>query len=115
MKGNWRMEWTSLPTPFISAQRITELPLPCVTVCHHITTRLYHSLSAQRLTELPLPCVTVCHHISTRLYHSLSAQRLSERTVLGPIGVCMLHTATYRHQQDLIYAATLYHISKTQS
>ena len=26
-------------------------------------------------------CVTVCHHVSTGLYHSLSAQRLSERTV----------------------------------
>ena len=32
--------------------------------------------------EIPLPCVIVCHHISTGLYHSLRAQRLSERTVL---------------------------------
>jgi len=43
--------WTSLPTPFISAQRLSELPLPCVTVYHHVSTGLYHSLSAQRLSE----------------------------------------------------------------
>ena len=35
------MAWTSVPTPFISAQRLSELPLPCVTVCHHISTGLY--------------------------------------------------------------------------
>jgi len=31
--------------------------------------------------ELPLPGVTVCHHISTGLYRSLSAQRLSELSI----------------------------------
>ena len=39
--------------------------------------------------DLPLPCVTVCHHISTGLYHSLSAQRLSERTVYVCVCVCV--------------------------
>ena len=42
---------TSLPTPFTSAQRLSELPLPCVTVCQHISTGLYRSLSVQRLSE----------------------------------------------------------------
>jgi len=32
--------------------------------------------------QLPLPCITVCHHNSTGLYGSLSAQRLSERALL---------------------------------
>ena len=45
------MEWTSLPTPFITAQRLSELPLPCVTMCHHISAGPYRSLSAQRLPE----------------------------------------------------------------
>jgi hypothetical protein len=76
-RGNWRMEWISLPTPFTSAQRLSELPFPCVTVSHHIATGLYRSLSAQRLSELPFPCVTLSHHIATGLYRSLSAQRLS--------------------------------------
>ena len=76
--GLCRRSWTSLPTPCISAQRLYELPLPCVTVCHHISTGLNRSQSAQRLYELPLPCVTVCHHISTGLNRSLSAQRLYE-------------------------------------
>ena len=49
-RGNWRMEWKIFP-PFISAKRLSELPLPCVTVCHHISTRLYRSLSAERLSE----------------------------------------------------------------
>ena len=31
MKGLYRRSWTSLPTPFISEQRLSELPLPCVT------------------------------------------------------------------------------------
>ena len=34
-----------------------------------------------RLSDLPLPCFTVCHHSSTGLYRSLSAQLLSGRTV----------------------------------
>jgi hypothetical protein len=61
------------------------LPLPCVTVCRHISTGLYRSLSAQRLSELPLPWVTVCHHISAGLYHAIvptresNYRRLSER------------------------------------
>jgi hypothetical protein len=44
--------------------------------------------------ELPVPCVTVCHHISTGLYHSLSAQRLSERTVYT---IQIYHTDPYLH------------------
>ena len=40
-----------LPTPFISAQRLSELPLPCITMCHHISTGLHRNLSAQRLSE----------------------------------------------------------------
>jgi len=43
--------WASLPTLFISAQRLSELPFPCVTMCHHISTALYHSLSVQRLSK----------------------------------------------------------------
>jgi len=54
---------------------------------HHISTGLYLSLSAQRLSDLPLPCVTVCHHSSTGLYSSLSAQRLSESTVYMDINI----------------------------
>jgi len=42
---------TSLSTPFISAQRLSELPLPCITVCHRSSAGLYRSLSAQRLSE----------------------------------------------------------------
>ena len=55
----------------LSAQRLSELPLPCVTVCHHISAALYRSLSTQRLSEFSLPCVTMCHHISAALYRSL--------------------------------------------
>ena len=33
--------------------------------------------------EIPLPCVTVCHHISNGISRNLSAQRLSERTVFA--------------------------------
>jgi len=51
VKGLYKSSWTSLPAPFISAQRLTELPFPSVTVCHHISTGLYRSLSAQRLSE----------------------------------------------------------------
>jgi len=43
--------WTSLLTPFISAQWLSELPLLCVTVCYHISTGLYHSIRAQRLSK----------------------------------------------------------------
>jgi hypothetical protein len=68
-------------TPFIRAQRLPELALPCVTVYHHSSIGLYRILSAQRLPELPLLCVTVYHHSSTGLYRILSAQRHSERTV----------------------------------
>jgi len=49
--GLYRWSWISLPTPFTRAQQLSELPLVCVTVCHHISTGLYHSLSAQRLSE----------------------------------------------------------------
>ena len=81
------MDITSIPTHFISAQRLSEVTLPCVTVCHHISAGLYRGLSAQRLSEPPLPCVTVCHHISAGLYRSLNAQRLSERTVFPSLGL----------------------------
>ena len=64
----YRHSWTSLPAPFISVQRLSELPLPCVTMCHHISTGLYHSLSAQRLSERTVlfscckesVCVIIC-------------------------------------------------------
>jgi predicted Fe-S protein YdhL (DUF1289 family) len=92
----YRRSRTSLPTSFVSTQRLTEIPLPCVTVCHHISTGLYRSLSAQRLSEIPLPCVTVCHLISTGLYRSLSAQRLSE-IPLPCVTVCHhISTGLYR-------------------
>ena len=107
--GLYRRSWTSLPTLFISAQRLFELPLPCVTVCHHISTGLYRSLSAQRPFELPLSCVTVCHHISTGLYRSLSAQRLFELP-LSCVTVCHhISTGLYRslspqrHSERTVY------------
>ena len=37
------------------------LPLPCITVCHHISTRLY--LDWHSLEEVGM-CITVCFHIS---------------------------------------------------
>ena len=94
--GLYRRSWTSLPTPFVVAQWLSELPLPCVTVCHHIWTGLYRILSAQWLSELPLPCVTVCHHIWTGLYRILSAQWLSE-LALPCVTVCHhIWTGLYR-------------------
>ena len=59
------------------------LPLPCVTVSHHISAELYcwckrvfcshvmltgYPLHSLVYLSLLLPCVTVCHHISTGLY-----------------------------------------------
>jgi len=96
VKNLCRRPWTSISTPLISAQRLYKLPLPCVAVCHHISTGLYRSQSEQRLSELPLPCVTVCLHISTGLYRSLSAQRLSE-IPLPCVAVCHhISTGLYR-------------------
>jgi len=48
------------------------------------------SLSTQRYSVLALPCINVCHHISTRLYCSLHAQRLSEHTVYSVLMISSL-------------------------
>ena len=68
--GLYRRSWTSLPTPFITVQRLSELPLPCVTVCHHISTGLYRSLSAQRLSERTV----YIYKLSRTLYQLFSAK-----------------------------------------
>ena len=49
------------------------LPLPCVTVCHHISTGLYSQLQRRRVLAdsadyLYWHSGDVCHHISTGLY-----------------------------------------------
>jgi len=83
------MEWTSLQKRFISAQRLSELPLPCVTVCCHISTGLYRSLSAQRLSErtvLTLPIHAGLHAIT--LYTSFSMRlQTTHVTWLWPLSV----------------------------
>ena len=40
----------------------SSLPLPCVTVCHHVSTGVYHSLCETHLhTGVVTNCVTKCH------------------------------------------------------
>jgi len=91
--GLYRRSWTLLPTPFIGAQRLSELPLSCVTVCHHISTGLYRSLSAQRLSERTVfgkknyngAFKTATHHLGrprqrSRCNDSLRAGQFGSRT-----------------------------------
>ena len=44
--------------------------------------------------SLPLPCVTVCHHISTGLYHHPSSE--AQTTVSTASGICHTVTAICR-------------------
>ena len=63
-------------------------PLPCVTVCHHISTghsTLYkprnvtgYPLHSPVSPSVPFPCINLCHHISTGVYPKRSTR------VLGP-------------------------------
>ena len=50
-------------------------------LCTYKRCQKWRPLHSPFSPSLPLPGVTVCHHISNGLYRSLSAQRLSERIV----------------------------------
>jgi len=84
--NGFRPSWTSLPTPLISEQRLSELPLPCVTVCHHISAGLYRSLSAQRLSKravIPSPGLSprlFCYFLIH--FHLLNVEMVTARISL---------------------------------
>ena len=45
------------------------------TPCSAVVWRVLYPLQSPVSPSLPLPCVTVCHHISTGVYHKLQPQK----------------------------------------
>ena len=74
--------WGRQFSRLLAAEMCPSAVLMLDTSCSDVVWRIQANHSIRPVyPSLPLPCITVRHNISTRLYRSLSAQRLPECTV----------------------------------